>query len=569
MSNDLHQLLELAKKQVKEREFGQDFLLNDVQNISRQAYEKYPEDAVIRQFAYVIEQMADKHPSGTTINQKEMTQIYNSLVRLSSDSKFRTVLGMFVMGPQTNTKTASEEYVAKNRIDADNSQLTFDDYIDKDLVNALDGVFGGSMKEEKVYSDAAAKKGAEYVKAELKALGFDPKINILGGDRNTLVYVAHFDTRKGLVAVAVPINISSNKLLLPSTFVADDHLEELTSDKLSYFIDKKAYTNDFSVPNVNAILKAVGMMTGKVKTASNDEFTDKLERFTDRGNLVHLSTPELYSNKQEQGPQPYIDTTQNVEMPKELAHLTHDFENDVLEAASEFGGEAIRAGKLLVASELAEAGFRNAQIRFGSESNDSVCYLAVLATSRGPTEIEIPVEMQVTANDKYRPLAPTYFAFDGLVEDLTPTKLQRFALNRPASSSGQVICSTERQYMTLPELRDDLIKAAANNDYVEAEMVLGTIQDRFDDEDYKNAIADYHHLLMLRNHEYNQKTCPNPIPAGHGSLEARCSHLGVPMSKVIVGEDGHCRLRSTVERERLNPIEESGASISTSKIHFS
>jgi hypothetical protein len=171
---------------------------------------------------------------------------------------------MFVMDTQT-TKTSSEEYVAMNRVDADNTQLSLDEYVDKDLVNALDGLFGGSMKETKTYSDEVANKGAEYVVAELKALGFEPKVDVLGGDQSTLVYVAHFDTQKGLVAVAIPINVSSNKLLLPSTFVADDHLEELTSDKLSYFIDKKAYSNNFSVPSVNAILKAVGMMTGQVR----------------------------------------------------------------------------------------------------------------------------------------------------------------------------------------------------------------------------------------------------------------------------------------------------------------
>jgi hypothetical protein len=41
------------------------------------------------------------------------------------------------------------------------------------------------------------------------------------------------------------------------------------------------------------------------------------------------------------------------------------------------------------------------------------------------------------------------------------------------------------------------------------------------------------------------------------------------MSKVVVGSDGHCKLRSSVEREKLNPVEESGAAISTSKLFWS
>ena len=61
------------------------------------------------------------------------------------------------------------------------------------------------------------------------------------------------------------------------------------------------------------------MMTGQVKTASNDEFKNKLERFDDRGDIIRLTTPELFSDKQDYPePKPYIDTTPEVEMPKEF-----------------------------------------------------------------------------------------------------------------------------------------------------------------------------------------------------------------------------------------------------------
>jgi hypothetical protein len=312
------------------------------------------------------------------------------------------------------------------------------------------------------------------------------------------------------------------------------------------------------------------MMTGQVKTASDDEFENKLERFDDRGDTIRFTSPELFSDKQNNlEPQPYIDTTPEVEMPKELAHLSQDFENDLLEAVSSFGKDAVKAGKSLVLAELSEAGFKHSQVRFGSESGDSVCYMAALATPKGPVEIEVPVEMQVTAGSTYRPLAPAYFAYDGLIEDFTPAKLQRFALNRPAPSSGEVVYSTEHSYMTLPELRDEIIKAASNNDYVSCEMILGTIQERFEEEDYRNTVADYHYLLMLKNSDAEAPKCSKEIAAGKGSIETRCGHYGVPMSKVVVGADGHCKLRSSVEREKLNPVEESGAAISTSKLFWS
>jgi hypothetical protein len=570
---NMSDLAQLARDLLKEKTNGQEFMLSDVHNITRQAYENYPEDPVIRQFAFVIEQLADKHGSMSTINQGEMTKIYNDLVRLSGNSKFRKVLGMLITETKdtSTVKTSTEEFVSMNRIDASDTQLTLDDYIDKDLVNSLDMAFGGSVDESRAFNNKAAEKGKEYVIAELESLGFKPRVDILGGDNHTLVYAAHFDTQKGLVSVAIPIDISSDKLLLPSTFVADGNLEELTADKLNYFIDKKAFSNDFSVPNTNLILKAIGIMTGRVKTASDDEFKADLDRFTDRGEVVQLSAPELFYNKQEEEPQSYIDTTPNVEMPKELAHLSQDFENDLLESVSSFGKDAIRAGKGIVLAELGAAGFKNSQVRFGSESKDSVCYLAAIHTPKGPVEIEVPVEMHADANFNYRPLAPSCFAYDGLIEDFTSAKLQRFALNLPNPSSGQVVYSTEHSYMTLPELRDEIIRSASDNDYVACEMILGTIKDRFDEVNYKNAVADYHYLLMLKSQAETQEVrrCSKEIEAGKGSIEVRCGHFGIPMSKVVVGEDGNCQLRSSIERERLNPVKESGAAITTSKLFWS
>ena len=56
-------------------------------------------------------------------------------------------------------------------------------------------------------------------------------------------------------------------------------------------------------------------------------------------------------------------------------------------------------------------------------------YLAVINTPKGPAEIEVPIEMQAVAGNKCVPLAPSYFAYDGLIEDFTAPKLQRFAIN--------------------------------------------------------------------------------------------------------------------------------------------
>ena len=559
------ELAKLAQKLLK----GQEFMLHDVYRQTREAYEKFPEDPVIRQVAFTIEKMAEKSSSISTISQADLSEIYNNFVRLSNDSKFRVALGHLLLEDKPTSQNYNPDYSKLNRVDADNSALNTNDFVDKNLVGALDVAFGGSSSV-KAYDQKLAELGKEFVELELTSLGFkQPHVEVMGGDENTLVYGSHFDTTNGLVTVAIPIDLQNGKLVLPSTFVADDHLEELNSTSINKFINAKSSIKDFSTPKVKDILVAVGILTGRNKVASQDEFSTVKNEFKD-GDSIQLSVPSLFVDRKYEDPRPDIDTKVQVEMPKELAHLAQDFENDVLEAASAFGRKAIGEGKEIVSRELVAAGFKNAQVRFGSESNDSVIYLAAINTPKGPVTIEVPIEM-VQAQNKYVPLIPTYFAYDGLIEDFTPHKLQRFAINLPSPSTKNVVAYTASySYMTLPELKDEILKAASENDYVTCETILSHVEEKFSEEDHKNAIADYQYLLITKARiaSKEQHKCSRPIKAGKGSLYDRCGHYLVTMDKVAAGPNGECILKSSLEREKLNPIDESGVLISTSKINF-
>lgn len=564
---DINELAALAKAALAEQETGQEFLLSDVHNMTRQAYERYAEDPIIRQFAFVIERKAERQGPHATINQNEMTNIFNDISRLGDATQFRNIFGAFLSTEGPKLIRANEDFVNMNRVDADNTELNTDDYIDADLVSALEGAFGGDMPQQKLYNEKAAEKGAEFLQLELESLGFKSRVEVLGGNQDTLVYAAHLDTQKGLVSVAIPLDISQGKVLLPSTFVADNKLENLTASNLQYFVDKKAYLNDFSMPDAGTVLKAVGIATGRDVTASDEDFASTLSRFDERGEGLHLNTPDLFSDKQPAEPKAYIDTTPDANMPKELAHLAQDFEDDLLEVASNFGRETVTAGKQMIGAELAVAGFKNAQVKYGSEDVDSITYKAAFHTPRGPSEIEVPVEM-CRVGDKHVPLAPTSFNFQGESAEFTPENLQRFAATYTSADSP--VASTAHAHMNVSELKEEILKSAADGDYQTCEMILGTVQQRFDEDVYKNVVADYHYVLMLK-HNHNQEdqpVCSKQIAAGKGSIEARCGHFGVPMSKVVVGKDGQCRLKTALEREKLNPVEEGGAAISSTKLFW-
>lgn len=569
---DIEQLARAAQTALDAQTKGKEFMLGDVYHQTRAAYEQFPEDTVIRQVAFTIEKMADRSPQGATISQAKIADIYNDLVRLSGSSKFRDVLGHLLPAERTEFTSHNSDFIRMTRVDAEPSGISTDDMVDQNLVNAIQSAFGGSMDQLKAFDEKKAAEGKEYVRLELESLGYKkPTVEILGGNHKTLVYATHLDTRNGRVSVAIPIQLAEDgQLLFPSTFVADDHLEPLVAQNLQYFVDKKGEARDFNMPKAADVLEAVGILSGK-REASENEFADLAKLFGEGDTPVSLNTPGLFVDKKYEEPRTDIDTTPDVQMPKELAHLAKDFEDDILEAASAFGKQAIDTGKQMVLSELKAAGFRQAQVRFGSESGDSIVFLATIPTSKGPADIEVPVEMASTASDSFVPLFPKYFAYDGLVEDFIPSKLQRFAVNLPVPSTGSKIYQTAFAYMTLPELKEQLLTAVSENDYVSAEAVLEQIGDKFSEEDHKNAIADYSYMLtqktgLDKQSETATHTCSKLIPAGKGSIYARCGHFGVPLHKVVADAQGNCRMKTSEERDKLNPVEEGGAGISTSKL---
>lgn len=518
---NIGELALLAKAALDAKTSGQEFMLEDVYNVTRAAYERFPEDTVIKKVAFTIERMAEKANPGATISQANMSSIYSHFVGVSSNSKFRAVLGHLLLNDIKPDSTQNADYTNLNRVDAENSQITNQSIVDQAAVKPLIEIFGGDTTGMAEYDITLAKKGMDFVIAELKSIGKDcSDITVNGANADMIIYAVNFDTPTGCVPVNIPVEIKDKNTLFPSVFLSDDGLKDLTAENINTYVNE--HSNE---PNYGVI---------------DDQ------------------------------PRNDLDATPTVEMPKELEHIATDFEDGIIEAASIFGSEAINAGKTAIAMELSVAGFKNTQVKFGSESGDSVIYIAALNTPKGHIDIEIPVEMYNKPTGGYAPLSPVYFAYDGLVEDFTVPKLQRFAVRVPQPSSFNTKCSTAFDYMTMPDIKDEILKSASENDYVTCEAALAKIQETFTEEDFKNAVVDYHNLLMHKTHmdKHEQVSCPKLIQAGKGSIYARCGCTGLSMDKVATDENGRCVPKTTLQKSKLNPIEESGAVISTSKLYW-
>jgi hypothetical protein len=509
----------LAKQLLEKCENGEEFFLGHVHGQIRQAYEKFPEDAVIRSMAAVVERMAEKYAPSTIISQKQLSTIYNDLVRLAGDTKFRTVLGHLLL-PMAETKK-----VATNLRD-NRGPIEERDLIDPRVKDILSDTFDDDLAA-KVLNTELASKGISHIKAELKSIGFGTcSVKVAGGDANRVFYNVSFDTVRGPVAVYVPASVKGGKFMMPNTFIDDSGEKELKASILEESLVRRSMK-----------LEDVG---GQVKRAECD--------------LPALVLPETV-------------------MPTELSHLTHDFENVVLETTSTFGKEAVAMGKKVVATELRAAGFKNAQVKFGSDSGDAVVYLASINTPQGVSEIEVPVEMKATADDKFVPLMPACFAYNEQLYDFSAANLQKFATDAITSGGG---ANPLYSFMMLGELKEELVKCASVNNYEACEEILNHIGATFAEEDYRNAVADYQYVLGIKNAAANGQVRASEIaqqvgtmiPAGKGSLYARMAN-GKPIKDMVKDENGRYRSATEMAKEKLNKEEDGGACIQSHQILFS
>lgn len=549
---DLGKLISTAQNLLDKLNGKDEFLLSDVYNITRQAYEKYREDPVIKRFAAAIENLVEKHGGGALISKSDMTYLYDNFNTINQDNVFRKVLGHFINDAPIQNINKNEDFIKANRVDW-GQELPTAEPKDPELNAYLQSMFGEKVAFEKAYNKDLAKKGQDMVDIELQSLGFDGhKLSVVAGDNDTIIYNAKFLTHKGDVNIAIPLDVSRNKVAFPSVFATNSKFEELTGPNLYSHITKKLEAGDLSTPEPALVLKAVNVALGKIALAAPEEQPNELDG-------VWTST---IPGEQE---------IANAKLPKGLESLARDFEDRVLEAASEFGLEAVNIGKVAVKNVLNDAGFIHAQVKFAAESGDSAIYLASIKTPKGFVELEVPVEMAVNASGKYMPTEPTYFAYDGLVESFTSENIRKFALRLPPKSSGETLCLTGYAYLNLPELKQELVTAAKKDDYISCEAILDTIEDKYLD-DYSQAVNEYSQILIEKNNiktaSYG-KRCNLEIPAGKYSTEPMCGHLNVPISKTAIDENGRCRLKTALEAEKVDSVTDSIFRTTSHTIHWS
>lgn len=546
-----NELKRRAEALLSQMECGKEYTVGYVSRRLEKAAADNPQDAVIRAVAGVLESMSRQNPD-RLISQGELDRIYNQLIGLdASGTRFREMLGDLLLSRKPASAEPDPKYAAAYRDPLQEAISETEPQLAKELGAMFD--FADSH-----YDPGRASEAREKVGLELRSMGIgNARVRIAGGNSRHLVFAVDLDTNRGAIRVYIPTDASGDKL--PSVFVSGDRFAELTPANLKTHLDQTAARPE-RLPDVSAILKSLDILTMKAQPKASGEQVAKIASMLPGENGSQaLSAPGLFASLPEGKGIGEVEIPRTP-VPEPLKTLASDIEESVLEAAVGFPQLAVRLAKRMLLAELASMGFKGSQVRVAAPTSDGFICEAVLNTPRGKVAIDVPIEMRDN-----QPLMPAVFAQGDKVEDFNESNLKAMLGREPETVNIAVRRDSSLLGMGYYELKDALVRNAANGDLKACDEVMEAIAEKFDQETYRNALMDYQKMLAdLGSAKRQAESRCGRILKSSTSIFPLCGHFMVPLHKVVQDEDGVCHLASTYHARKNQESE--GAFFSNAKV---
>jgi len=535
-------------------EQGKHYKIGDLNARLQQAADENPQDVVIKSVASVIEDAYNKNPVAL-VSQGDMEKLYNELVGLNATgTRFREVLGDLLLSEISERDVTNAGHVNSLR-DPETKAIGYD--VDEEVKTGLDQLFQiGSDR----YNPQLAAGAKQKVELELRYLGFDnSRVRLAGGNSRFLIFAADLDTNRGAIRVYVPAESSGTKF--PSIFVAGDRFKDLTAIDLKAHLERASY-HDIRLPKVSSILYSLDLaIKANQQDVSEEDFSKVVSAMPQENGSEGVSSPGLFANLPDQK-----DNIKDIEIPvtpvpRELKVVASDLEESVMEAAVGYPQAAVRLAKRMIIAELMSMGFKGSQIRVASPTHDGFICEATLNTPKGKFNIEVPIEMSGNV-----PLLPTVFAKNDYVAKFNAANLHALAMQEAGSADVSVNRDAELYAMSLYELKDVVVRAAANKEFDICDEVMEIVSQRFDADTYRSVVADYQAALagveqsrenLKRSFDDSDQFVRTP-----NSLYPIHKKLGLPAHELVRDENGTYHKKSTYKAQK----EAEGGFFSTAKV---
>lgn len=521
--DSLKQLVDLANGLLKGMDPGREYTMEYVVARLDTALNEFPHDPVIRSFAQVINKQASKGKLVTS--QKELYEVYNHFAGISANSMIKEAIGDLLY-PHDNAPKAKISNETAYTYRPTNPELSLN--IEH---NPLENLFDKNATLTSVYYDPTfAKIGKNVVAEELINLGVPAtEVKVAGGNDSGIIYDVVFTNKLGTAHIPVLVEVA-NGVQPPTHFYHKNQFVQLTAENLNKCIVEKAEAEELATINGNI---------GGVRTASS------------------VVSPSFAFEEDA----PAAIELPKVEVPEALKDLA-SFEEALLDASTAFSPELVRTAKAICSRELNGMGLR-AQVSLSEATDNCIICAAQLDSSAGKVEIKLPVEIVDS-----RPQIPSLFyseAEKDKIYDFTKTELTQY-LTSAKADKGQILrYSNDFFNMTYNQLKEEILDGVAHKDYFRAEQALNRIEDKFGADYHRAALADYAKYLaaVSTGEEISKHKCRLLITKG--SIEPRCGHYNVAISRVVTDEKGNCEL---VDRKAKyeNLAESTGALIRSNKI---
>jgi hypothetical protein len=540
-----------AEALLAQMEGGKEYTVGYVSQRMSKAAADNPQDAVIRAVAGVLETMNRQNP-GRTIDQGELDTIYNQLIGLdASGTRFREVLGDLLLSRKPASAAPDPKYAEARRDPLQEALSETEPQLAKELGAMFD--FADSH-----YDPQRALEARDKVGAELHSMGLrNVRVRIAGGNSRHLVFAADLDTNRGAVRVYIPVEASGDKL--PSVFVAGDRFTELTARNLESHMEQAALRNE-RLPEVSSVLKSLDAITMQARRQASAEQIGRIAAMLPSENgSASLSAPGLFASLPDGKGIGEVEIPK-AEVPEPLRTLASEIEESVLEAAVGHPQTAVRLAKRMLLAELASMGFKGSQVRVAAPTGDGFICEAILNSPRGKVAVDVPIEMK-----ENQPLMPSVFALGDKVEDFSEANLKAMLAREPETVDIAVRRDSNLLGLNYHDLKDALVRHAADGNFKACDEVMEAIAEKFDGETYRNALLDYQKILMdVGNAKRQAESRCGRILRTSTSIFPVCGHFMVPLHKVVQDEHGTCHLASTYHARRNQQDE--GACFSNARV---
>ncbi len=535
----LQRLNEIAVKAAKALHDNEKFAIGVLAVRARRVAEAYPLDQTAIGMSAFLNKRAESS-NQIIITRADLRDAYTRLY--TRGNKFAEVFQEELGITAEKRKTVN---FSRNPLEGqDLMEKACENLVDPILKNSLASILDPNIPY-KPYSDKTAVSAERSCLHELNRLGVIPKkIDVVAGQQDILLCQAAYETPKGTSSVLIPVEIKTNKALLPTVFLSTAGFRDLNAETLTEHL-RTTVGKNYQV-NAQKVLEAiVTAKNGTPEPISDVEYIvmkASASKGTPAYNINGIVGQEINKIASEVKDPIY-------EQPQEVQEIAKHLTSKAGSAGFLLGKDNVELGRKIITQAMTDFGYKNCQVAVADNNKDTIFYAVSVDHTTG---FRVPIKL---VNKKIQ-YPSVIFANERMVE------FSKHGISELLSSGDTnyqaVIDSSTMCGFSSNELIHSLKNALQNRDYLKAEEALAILQTSGDSKAYHVGYDLYTMALKhgdLQKTASVEKTCDRQYKTPY-SNHMICAHTNLPLQKVYQDRHGNCRPKY---RQHMDDTPEGGS----------